>query len=225
MTVLASGSRGRSVMSPTTYSQREEFLNCAVHVVGIVACLGAIPLLVVTAHRTGDPWLLASGLVFGLSALLMFTTSVLYHAAKNPSLRLRLRRVDHAAIYLLIAGTYTPFTLGALRGSWGWTLAAVVWTLALLGIVFKTTSLGFRFHRTSVALYLVMGWLAVVAAKPLMQQLSGLELGWLVAGGLCYTGGVAFYLWKSRPYTHAIWHVFVLAGSVCHYIAVVFYVV
>jgi hemolysin III len=150
----------------------------------------------------------------------MFTTSVLYHAAKDPSLRLRLRRGDHAAIYLLIACTYTPFTLGALRGSWGWTLAAVVWTLALLGIVFKTTSLGFRFHRTSVALYLVMGWLAVVAAKPLMQQLSGLELGWLVAGGLCYTGGVAFYLWKSRPYTHAIWHVFVLAGVACHFVTV-----
>lgn len=207
-------------MTQATYSQHEERLNCAVHAVGIVACCVALPLLVMTAHRSGDPWLMASGLVFGLSALLMFTTSVLYHAAKNPGLRLRLRRVDHAAIYLLIAGTYTPFTLGALRGSWGWTLAAIVWTLALLGIVFKTTSLGFRFHRTSVALYLVMGWLAVVAARPLMQQLSGLELGWLVAGGLCYTGGVAFYLWKSRPYTHAIWHVFVLAGVACHFVTV-----
>jgi len=207
-------------MSPTTYSQREEFLNCAVHVVGMVACCVASPRLVVTARRTGDPWLLASGLVFGLSALLMFTTSVLYHAAKNPSLRLRLRRVDHAAIYLLIAGTYTPFTLGALRGSWGWTLAAVIWTLALLGIVFKTTSLGFRFHRTSVVLYVVMGWLAVVAIKPLMQALSPFELAWLVAGGLCYTGGVAFYLWKSRPYTHAIWHVFVFAGVACHFVTV-----
>ena len=207
-------------MTSSTYSVSEEWLNCAVHVVGIVASLVALPVLVTTALRTGDPWLLVGGLTFGLSALLMFSTSSLYHAAKNPETRLRLRRVDHAAIYLLIAGTYTPFTLGALRGSWGWSLAAIIWTLALLGIIFKTTSLGFRFHRTSVALYVAMGWLAVVAAKPMMQHLSTFELGWLVAGGLCYTLGVAFYLWKSRPYTHAIWHVFVLAGVACHFVAV-----
>jgi hemolysin III len=207
-------------MTASTYSAREEWLNCAVHVVGIVASLVALPILVTAALRTGDPWLLVGGLTFGLSALLMFATSSLYHAAKNPVARLRLRRVDHAAIYLLIAGTYTPFTLGALRGSWGWSLAAIIWTLALLGILFKTTALGFRFHRTSVVLYVAMGWLAVVAAKPLMQQLSTLELSWLVAGGLCYTLGVAFYVWKSRPYTHAIWHVFVLAGVACHFVAV-----
>jgi hemolysin III len=207
-------------MTASTYSAREEWLNCAVHVVGIVASLVALPVLVMTARRTGDPWLLAGGLAFGLSALLMFSTSSLYHATTNPQARLRLRRVDHAAIYLLIAGTYTPFTLGVLRGGWGWSLAAVIWTLALLGIVFKTTSLGFRFHRTSVALYVAMGWLAVVAVKPLMRQLSTSELGWLVAGGLCYTLGVAFYVWKSRPYTHAIWHVFVLAGVACHFVTV-----
>jgi hemolysin III len=207
-------------MTASTYSAREEWLNCAVHVVGIGASLVALPVLVVTARRSGDPWLLAGGLAFGLSALLMFSTSSLYHATTNPQTRLRLRRVDHAAIYLLIAGTYTPFTLGVLRGGWGWSLAAVIWTLAVLGIVFKTTSLGFRFHRTSVALYVAMGWLAVVAVKPLMQRLSTLELGWLVAGGLCYTLGVAFYVWKSRPYTHAIWHVFVLAGVACHFVTV-----
>jgi hemolysin III len=207
-------------MTASAYSSREEWCNCAVHGVGIVASCVALPLLVLAGSRTGDPWLLAGGLAFGLSALLMFTTSVLYHAARRPDRRLLLRRVDHAAIYLLIAGTYTPFTLGVLRGNWGWTLAAVIWTLAILGIVFKTTSLGFRFHRTSVVLYVVMGWLAVVAAKPLMQHLSPAELGWLVAGGLCYTGGVAFYLWKSRPYTHAIWHVFVLAGVACHFVTV-----
>jgi hemolysin III len=207
-------------MTSSTYSAREEWLNCAVHVVGIVASLLALPVLAIAAHRTGDPWLMVGGLAFGLSALLMFSTSALYHSAKDPVLRLRLRRVDHAAIYLLIAGTYTPFTLGAMRGSWGWSLAAVIWSLAVLGIVFKTTSLGFRFHRTSVALYVAMGWLAVVAAKPLMQHLSTFELGWLVAGGLCYTGGVAFYVWKSRPYTHAIWHVFVFAGVACHFVTV-----
>ncbi len=211
---------GHPPMTASTYSQREEALNCAVHVVGVVASCAAIPVLTLSALRSGDPWLLVGGLVFGLSALLMFTTSALYHASRDSALRLRLRRVDHAAIYVLIAGTYTPFTLGALRGSWGWSLAVVIWTLALLGIVFKTTSLGFRFHRTSVVLYVLMGWLAIVAIKPLMQALSTFELAWLLAGGLCYTGGVAFYVWKSRPYTHAIWHVFVLAGVACHFVAV-----
>jgi hemolysin III len=207
-------------MTASTYSTREEWLNCVVHVAGIAASVAALPLLILTAHRSGDPWLMAGGLVFGLSALLMFTTSVLYHAAHDPAVRLRLRRLDHAAIYLLIAGTYTPFTLGALRGTWGWSLAAVIWALALLGIVFKATSLGFRFHRTSVVLYVLMGWLAVVAAKPLMRVLSAFELKWLVAGGLYYTVGVAFYLMKNRPYTHAIWHVFVLAGVASHFVAV-----
>jgi hemolysin III len=207
-------------MTASTYSTREEWFNCAVHVAGIAASLAALTLLILAANRSGDPWLMAGGLTFGLSALLMFTTSVLYHAAREPAVRLRLRRLDHAAIYLLIAGTYTPFTLGALRGTWGWSLAAVIWTLALIGIVFKTTRLGFRFHRTSVVLYVLMGWLAVVAARPLMRELSPFELGWLVAGGLCYTVGVAFYLWKGRPYTHAIWHVFVLAGVASHFMAV-----
>lgn len=207
-------------MTASTYSQSEEWLNCAVHVAGMVASCIAIPVLVLAARRSGDPWLLAGGLVFGVSALLMFTTSALYHSSRDPAVRLRLRRMDHAAIYLLIAGTYTPFMLGALRGNWGWTLAAVIWTLALAGIVFKTTSLGFRFHRTSVALYVIMGWLAIVAIRPLMQALSSWELAWLLAGGLCYTGGVVFYVWKSRPYTHAIWHVFVLAGVACHFVAV-----
>jgi hemolysin III len=211
---------GRTGVTTSTYSQREEWLNCAVHVLGIAACCVALPVLAATGLQAGDPWLLAGGLVFGLSALLMFTTSALYHAAREPATRLRLRRVDHAAIYVLIAGTYTPFTLGALRGSWGWSLAIVIWTMALAGIVFKTTSLGFRFHRTSVALYVVMGWLAVIAIKPLMAALSPFELAWLVAGGLCYTGGVVFYVWKSRPYTHAIWHVFVLAGVACHFVTV-----
>jgi hemolysin III len=204
----------------STYSRGEEIASCAVHGLGIVACLVATPWLVWVAARSADRWLLAGALAFGLSALLMFTTSVLYHACRNATRRVRLRRVDHAAIYLLIAGTYTPFTLGALKGAWGWTLAGIVWALAVLGIVFKTTSLGFRFHRTSVLLYVAMGWIVVVAIKPLMRSLDAFELGWLLAGGLCYTAGVAFYLWKSRPYTHAVWHVFVLAGVVCHFVAV-----
>jgi hemolysin III len=202
------------------YSRAEEIASCVIHGVGILAFLFATPWLARAALRTDDPWLLAGALAFGSSALLMFTTSVLYHASTRPASRLLLRRVDHAAIYLLIAGTYTPFTLGVLKGAWGWSLAGVVWGLAVLGIVFKTTSLGFRFHRTSVMLYVAMGWIVVVAIEPLRQRLDGFELGWLLAGGLCYTGGVAFYLWKSRPYTHAVWHVFVLAGVACHFVAV-----
>ncbi len=203
-----------------TYSRAEEWANCAVHGLGVLACAVATPWLAGAALRSGDPWLLAGCLAFGVSALLMFATSVMYHACTRPSRRLLLRRVDHAAIYLLIAGTYTPFTLGVLKGAWGWSIAGVVWGLAVLGIVFKTTSIGFRFHRTSVLLYVVMGWIIVVAFQPLMQRLDAFELGWLLAGGLCYTAGVAFYLWKSRPYTHAVWHVFVLAGVACHFVAV-----
>lgn len=207
-------------MSESTYRRGEEVANCAVHGLGIAASLVALPWLVVVAGGTDDPWLLAGALAFGLSALLMFSTSVLYHSTRDAGRRLWLRRLDHAAIYLLIAGTYTPFTLGAMKGAWGWTIAGIVWGLAVLGIAFKTTALGFRFPKASVALYLVMGWIVVIAVKPLMQQLSTHELRWLVAGGLCYTGGVVFYMWKSRPYTHAIWHVFVLAGVVCHFVAV-----
>ena len=207
-------------MSESTYPRSEEVANCVVHGLGIAGSLVALPWLVLVARGTDDPWLLVGALAFGLSALLMFSTSVLYHSARDAGLRLRLRKVDHAAIYLLIAGTYTPFTLGAMKGTWGWTIAGIVWALAVLGIAFKTTPLGFRFPRASVALYLVMGWIVVIAAKPLVQQLTAHELRWLVAGGLCYTGGVVFYMWKGRPYTHAIWHVFVLAGVACHFVAV-----
>lgn len=204
----------------TAYGRGEEIANCVVHGVGILACLVATPWLAWVAFRGGDPWLVVGALLFGASALLMFTTSVLYHASRSATTRLRLRRVDHAAIYLLIAGTYTPFMLGALKGAWGWTIFAIVWALAGLGIAFKTTSLGFRFHRTSVLLYVAMGWIVVVAIKPLLRVLDAFEFGWLLAGGLCYTAGVAFYLWKSRPYTHAVWHAFVLAGVACHFVAV-----
>ena len=211
---------GEASGASSAYSRGEEWASCAVHGLGILASVIAIPWLAMLALEGRDPWLLAGGLAFGLSALLMFTTSVLYHAARNPRWRLVLRRLDHAAIYLLIAGTYTPFTLGVLKGAWGWSIAGVVWGLAVLGMVFKTTRLGFRFHKTSVLLYVAMGWLVIVAIEPLMGALDRFELAWLVAGGLCYTGGVAFYVWKSRPYTHAVWHLFVLAGVACHFVAV-----
>lgn len=206
-------------MAEASYPAREERIHWITHAVGVAAGLIAIPWLVATAAGTGDPWRIVSGVIFGLSALLLFATSVAYHAATEPRTKSRLRRLDHSAIYLLIAGSYTPFTLGVLRGPWGWSLFGVVWGLALAGILAKTI-LGVRFRLASTLLYVGMGWVGVVAARPLMQALSGHELAWIAAGGLVYTAGVPFYLWKSKPYTHAVWHVFVLAGAACHFVAV-----
>jgi hemolysin III len=207
-------------MNQSAYTPGEEKAHCLTHAAGIAASLVAIPLLAWTAWHYGDPWRFAGGVIFGLSALLLFTTSVLYHSSNDPQQRVTLRRFDHSAIYVLIAGTYTPFALGLMRGNWGWTLFFLVWTLALLGIAAKTTHLGFRFHKTSVLLYLAMGWLIVGFAGPAMRCMSPHELHWLAIGGLLYTAGVPFYLWKKQRYAHAVWHVFVLAGVVSHFVAI-----
>ena len=207
-------------MTPNPYSHREEIAHVATHAVGIALSIAAIVALLLAAGANGaGTWRAAGGVIFGASALLLFTTSVLYHATRSPRLKPRLRLLDHAAIYLLIAGTYTPFALGVLGGTWGWILFGLVWSLAVLGVAAKT-ALGFRFHLSSTLLYLAMGWIGVIAAKPLLESLTRHELTWIVAGGLAYTLGVPFYLWKSRRYTHAIWHVFVLAGVACHFVAV-----
>ena len=208
------------VTEPIVYTSREELANRVTHAVGLAGSLAVLPWLAFTAAVAGDTWRLVSGLVFGLSALVLFATSVMYHSSTDPARRLLLRRFDHAAIYLLIAGTYTPFTLGVMRGGWGWSLFGLVWGLAILGIVAKTSRFGFRFHRTSVALYLLMGWLVIIAARPMMQHLTLFQLAWLAAGGLFYTAGVPLYMWKTRPFAHAAWHVFVLAGVACHAVAV-----
>jgi hemolysin III len=198
------------------YTRPEERAHALTAGLGIIACAVAIPWLV--SGSFGDPWRLAAALTFGISALAMFVTSVFYHHERDLERKSRLRKLDHAAIYLLIAGTYTPLTL-ALDRSWGLPMFAAVWTLAVLGIVAKST-VGFRYPKVSVTLYLVMGWLAVVAIKPIVASLSGAELAWLGAGGLAYTAGVPFYVWKSRRYTHAVWHLFVLGGVACHFAAV-----
>lgn len=206
-----------SMSAAAPYSRPEELAHSLTAGLGVLACAIAIPWLVWAS--TPDPWRLATGLVFGFSALAMFVTSVVYHWAQRPELKLALRKLDHSAIYLLIAGTYTPFTLIAMERAWGWTLFGIIWLLALLGIVAKLT-IGFRHPRLSVGLYVGMGWLAVVAIKPMVAALSTAELAWILAGGLLYTAGVPFYMWKSRRYTHAVWHLFVLAGVACHFIAV-----
>lgn len=199
------------------YSRPEELAHALTAALGIVACAVAIPMLV--SVSLPDPWRLASGLVFGLTALGMFLTSVIYHAARRPQLKHVLRKLDHSAIYLLIAGTYTPITLVAMEPVWGWSLFAVIWALAVIGVVAKLW-LGFRYPKLSVGMYLAMGWLAVVAIKPMLDALTHAQLAWILAGGLLYTAGVPFYVWKSRRYTHAVWHLFVLGGVACHFAAV-----
>lgn len=206
-------------MADVPYTPREEAAHWLTHAVGVAASLVAIPWLVLAAAGSSDRWRLVSGAIFGLSALLLFSTSVAYHATSAPRAKARLRVLDHSAIYLLIAGSYTPFTLGVLRGPWGWSLFGVVWGMALAGIVAKTV-LGPRFRVASTLLYLGMGWVGIVAAKPLMHALTSHEIAWIAAGGLVYTAGVPFYLWKSRPYAHAVWHLFVLGGAACHFVAV-----
>lgn len=190
------------------------------HGAGLAGSLAALPVLVRTAAGQRDPWQLVGGAIFGMTLVLLYLASTLYHALPSPRAKAVLRVLDHSAIYLLIAGTYTPFTLGALRGPWGWGLLGTIWGLALLGVVAKCT-LGFRFPRLSTLLYLAMGWLVLVAIHPLVTRVAPAGLVWLVAGGICYTGGIAFFATDTRlRYGHAVWHLFVLAGSACHFWAV-----
>ena len=201
------------------YSPNEEIAHTVTAALGVAATLAAIPWLIVTALAHGGAWRIVGVLSFGIGALLMFGTSTLYHAARRPGPKAVLRKLDHSAIYLLIAGTYTPFTIGVVRGSLGWTLFGIVWGLAVLGVATKLAG-GLRIPMLSTLLYLAIGWIGVIAVKQLYVSLSGAQLGWVVAGGLCYTLGVPFYLWKRQPYAHAVWHVFVLAGVACHFLAI-----
>jgi hemolysin III len=203
-------------------SRREELANALTHGTGLAASLVGLPLLVLAASTRGDVRQLLACIVFATSLVLLYGASTVYHALPASRAKRVLRVVDHVAIYLLIAGSYTPFTLGVLRGRWGWTLFGVVWGLAVLGILHKTV-LGFRFPRLSTLMYLGMGWLAVVAIGPLARALPSAALWWILAGGLCYTGGVWLYARDHLPYRHTAWHLFVLAGSACHYTAVLRY--
>ena len=201
----------------------EEWANALTHGVGLLASLIGLPILVLSALTRGEQAAVIGTSVFGATLIALYAASTFYHAVPHPGLKQKLRVVDHAAIYLLIAGTYTPFTLGVLRGTWGWTLFGFVWTLAALGVLFKVWFGSGRFHRLSTAIYVAMGWVIVIAIKPLVQSMEHAGLILLIAGGLSYTGGVVFYMDKRRAWTHPVWHLFVLGGSVCHYFAVLFY--
>ena len=201
----------------------EEIANSVTHGVGLLLSVGALVFLVVAASASGDPWRVTAASVYGATLVLLYATSTLYHALPGPRVKAVFQRLDHAAIYLLIAGTYTPFVLGPLRGGWGWSLFTVVWVLAVLGVVLKSV-FGIRFGALSTAVYLAMGWLVVIAAGPLAARVPATGLHWLVAGGVLYTLGVVFFAWDRRVrYSHAVWHLFVLAGSAAHVWAVAWY--
>jgi len=203
----------------------EEIANALTHGLGAAAALAASAVLITLAAIYGDGWQLAGAIVFGVTLFLLYTVSTLYHAIQHPRAKRHLQVADHCAIYILIAGTYTPFTLIDLRGPWGWGLFTAIWVLAFAGVVFKLFFTG-RFDRLSTLIYLGMGWLVVVAIKPIFSIMDGWTLGWVFGGGAFYSLGTLFYLHdESWPYAHAIWHLFVMAGSICHYVAVLAQVV
>jgi hemolysin III len=209
---------------PASHTIREEIANALTHGVGATAALAGGAVLVALAARFGDGWQLIGAIVFGVCLLLLYVASTLYHAIQHPVAKARLKVFDHCAIYLLIAGTYTPFTLIGLRGALGWWLFVAIWTLALAGIVFKLFFTG-RFKLLSTLIYVAMGWLVLAAIMPVFRALDGWTFGWLLAGGVCYTLGTVFYHRPSMRYSHAVWHMFVIAGSVCHYVSVMAQVV
>lgn len=212
------------VTAAPRYTFGDELASSIVHGIGIVLSIAGLAALVALSARYGEVRDVVASAVFGATLVLLYTASTLYHAVPVPKAKPVLRTLDHIAIYLLIAGTYTPFTLIALPGRWGWSLFAAVWTLAALGSVLEFGALR-RFRRLSVLLYIGMGWIGMIAFKPLMAHLQTGGMLLLVAGGLAYTLGVPFYLWRRLPYHHSVWHCFVLAGSVLHYLAVLFYVI
>jgi len=205
------------------YSLREEVASSVAHGLGVVLSITALIILTTLAARSGDTWRVVSFAVYGSTLIIMYLSSVLYHSFQEPGIKKVLRYLDHSAIYLLIAGTYTPFTLVNLRGPWGWTLFGLIWGLAALGVLMTVLGVGGSRILASLV-YIGMGWLVVVAIKPLLDVIPTGGIAWLVAGGLFYTFGVVFYVWKGLPFNHAIWHLFVLGGSVCHFFAVLFYV-
>ncbi len=198
-------------------SHREEIASLVTHAAGVV--FSVVALLVMWALSAGDALKVVSATVFGISLVLLYSSSTLYHFSTSPRWKARYQALDHACIYLLIAGSYTPFTLITLKGPSGWSLFAAVWAMALGGVLMKTLWKGKRDHWISTSIYLLMGWLILFAFGPLLRAMPAAGVWWLAAGGLAYSFGVVFFAWKRLPFNHAIWHLFVLAGSLCHVVA------
>ena len=203
-------------------SRGEESANSVSHGVGLLLALAAFPVLAVSTPRRGDVTEIIGATVFGLAVVLLYSTSMLFHAFPQSRAKRVFQVLDHSAIYLLIAGTYTPFTLGVLRGTWGWTLFGLVWSMAALGILLKSLG-GIRYNTLSTFVYLAMGWLVVIAADTVWTLVPGWGIFWLFAGGIAYTAGAVFFLAERIRYFHFVWHLFVIAGTTCHFIAVLWY--
>lgn len=209
---------------PPRYTLGEEIANSVIHGVGIVLGIAGLGVLTAFASLRGDAWHIVGCSIFGAALILLYTTSTLYHSIPHPRAKAVMRTLDHSAIFILIAGTYTPFLLVNLRGPWGWSLFGIIWGLALIGIALRVAR-GRRSTLLSVGLYVGMGWAVVVAIEPMLDGVAPGGLLLLLLGGLAYTLGVVFYVWKRLPYHHAIWHGFVLAGSILHFFAILFYVI
>jgi hemolysin III len=204
------------------YTPTEEIFHGITHGIGAVLSIAGLVILVVLAVQMGDVWRIVSFSIYGGSLTLLYLASTLYHSFQDERLKQFFRHFDHLSIFLLIAGTYTPVTLISLRGAWGWTLFALIWGFAVSGIVYELLFLG-RYKWITMSIYLGMGWLAVVAIKPMLTMVPRGLFWWLLAGGLCYTGGVFFYAREKMRYHHVLWHLFVLFGSACHFLGFFFY--
>jgi hemolysin III len=200
----------------------EEIANSLSHGLGLVLAIVATPILIIAASRSGTAWNIVGVTVFAASMIMLYFASTLYHALRHERAKRFFRMLDHGAIFFLIAGTYTPFTLGILRGPWGWALFGLVWGLAIVGLTMKAI-FGTRYSWLSVVLYLTMGWLVVIAAPEVVHRVPLSGLAWIIAGGIAYTGGVGFYAAHRVRYAHFAWHLFVIAGTVCHFFAVLWY--
>ncbi len=207
----------------TFYDTKEETLNVITHGIGLLLSIAALVILVVYASKEGTVWHITSFAIFGVSLIVLYAASTLYHYTQNPDLRFKLNILDHSAIYVLIAGTYTPFTLVILKGWVGWTIFGLSWGLAITGIVFKVFYFG-KYDKISTIAYVFMGWVIIFAIKPLIDSFPFEGLMWLFSGGIAYSLGALFYSIKKIRFNHVIFHVFVLIGSFCHFIAVFFYV-
>lgn len=201
------------------YSLGEEIANSLTHAIATGLSIAALVILIIAAVAEGNAWHIVSFSIFGSTLVLLYLASTLYHTIPAANLKRLFKTLDHCAIYLLIAGTYTPFMLVSVRGVVGWTIFGVIWGLAVAGVVLKCFCV-YRFKKLSVAVYVGMGWLCVLAGKQMWAALSGTSLLFLLLGGLTYTLGVIFYVWKRLPYNHAIWHLFVMAGSILHFFSV-----
>ena len=210
--------------SEKTYRQlssTEEIINSITHGIGALLSIVALIVLVLLAEKHGDIWHLVSFTIYGCTLIILYLSSTLYHSFSKPKIKSLFARLDHVSIFLLIAGTYTPILLTSIRGTWGWTLFGIIWSLALVGAIIRAIYLH-RFRKLMVAVYLGMGWMFMLAGKQIFLSLPTTSIIFLVLGGIAYSLGVVFYMWRSLPYSHGIWHLFVLAGSILHFFAIYF---